>query len=495
MGAESSKPVNLQEKKSLQQQDQEQQALENPVLRLSETMANVLKLDDDAIKKHYGPLTSESLAKYAKEFDEDDKNLLALNAVMGNDPTQVMVNRRHALKDEHVFNVKLELEGAVTNQKSSGRCWIFAGTNVLRRVVIEKYKLSDDFELSQSYLFFYDKLEKANWFLENMIDLADKDVNDRVVQYLFTSPVQDGGQWDMFLNLVQKYGVVPKSVYPETYASSNSRRLGWLLTVKLREYAVQIRDAIQQGASVSSVRLSKERMLTEIYRILVICLGQPPHKFDWETTDKHGKYVGVKKLTPLKFFKEVVKHPIAETMSLLNDPRNEFEKLYTVDRLGNVVGGIPIRYVNTDINTIKKLAINVLKSGNPVWFGCDVGQFSNSPLGVMDTKIYDYELAFNVNFGLTKAQRVLYGESMMTHAMVFTGVHLDDNGKPIRWRVENSWGEGTGDKGYWVMSDEWFSEFVYQVVLEKSAVPRKLVDLLGTEPIVLPAYDPMGALA
>lgn len=215
MGAESSKPVNLQEKKSLQQQDQEQQALENPVLRLSETMANVLKLDDDAIKKHYGPLTSESLAKYAKEFDEDDKNLLALNAVMGNDPTQVMVNRRHALKDEHVFNVKLELEGAVTNQKSSGRCWIFAGTNVLRRAVIEKYKLSDDFELSQSYLFFYgkmlhvwfmqflswdgefgatDKLEKANWFLENMIDLADKDVNDRVVQYLLTSPVQDGGQ-------------------------------------------------------------------------------------------------------------------------------------------------------------------------------------------------------------------------------------------------------------------------------------------------------------
>lgn len=297
-----------------------------------------------------------------------------------------------------------------------------------------------------------------------MIDLADCDVSDRVVQYLLSSPVGDGGQWDMFVNIVQKYGVVPKSVYPETFSSSNSRRLNWLVTVKLREFAVQIRQALtQDGVSHNKVRAMKEGMMEEIYRIMVICLGEPPSSFDWETTDKNGKFIGIRDLTPQKFFKDVIQYPLEDTMSLINDPRNPYDTLYTVDRLGNVVGGAPLRYVNTTPDMLKKLAINVLKSGSPVWFGCDVGQFSNNPLGIMDTKIYDYSLAFNIEFNMTKEERLLYGESLMTHAMVFTGVHLDEEGQPVRWRVENSWGEGTGDKGYWIMSDAWFSEFVYQV--------------------------------
>ncbi|CDS12265.1 hypothetical protein LRAMOSA04460 [Lichtheimia ramosa] len=466
--------------------------------QLSKSLAK-LSLDKEQIDKihaTYAPISSDSLERYSKDFWDDNKNRLALNAVVGNDPTNVLVNRGEAIKANHVFNVKIDVEGKITNQRSSGRCWLFAGTNVLRLAVIEKFKLDDDFELSQSYLFFYDKLEKANWFLENMIDLADKDVDDRVVQYLLSSPVGDGGQWDMFVSIVQKYGVVPKSVYPETYSSSNSRRLNWLVTVKLREFAVQIREHLAESdASKASVRLLKEQMMQEIYRIMAISLGEPPSTFDWEIHDKNGKYIGIKNLTPTKFFKDIVKYPIADTMSLINDPRNEYNALYTVDRLGNVVGGQPIRYVNINVETMKTLAINTLKSGKPVWFGCDVGQFSNNSLGVMNTKIYDYALAFNTEFGMSKKERLLYGESLMTHAMMFSGVDLDEAGKPIRWRVENSWGDSTGDKGFWIMTDEWFSEFVYQIVLEKSFVPRKLVSLLDTEPTVLPAYDPMGALA
>ncbi|ORZ25331.1 peptidase C1B, bleomycin hydrolase [Absidia repens] len=440
-------------------------------------------------------LQRDILDKYEQEFWSDQKNVLAMNAIMANDPTDVLVNPANALKNNHVFNVQLDLEGTVTNQKQSGRCWLFAGTNVLRLAVIDKYKLKDDFELSQNYLFFYDKLEKANWFLENMIDLADKDVSDRVVQFLLQDPVGDGGQWAMFSSLVDKYGVVPKSVYPETVASSSSSKLGWLVTVKLREFAIQIRKAVAEGVSINSIRVLKQDMMKDIHRIMVIFLGEPPKSFDWEATDKNGKFVTVRNTTPKKFFKEVVGYKLEDTLSLINDPRNAYNKLYTVDRLGNVVGGHPVQYINVDISIMKHLAIKVLKSGKPVWFGCDVTKFLDRKYATMDTNIHNYELAFNVDFKMDKKDRILYGESAMTHAMVFTGVHLGDDGKALRWRVENSWGDSSGDKGYYIMQDDWFTEYVYQLVLEKNVVPQHLVDLLKTDPAVLPPYDPMGTLA
>ncbi|GAA5812744.1 hypothetical protein MFLAVUS_006202 [Mucor flavus] len=461
---------------------------------LAQSMAT-LDLSEKQCKDHYSSLTPRALDKFSQHFWHDKKNELAMNAVMANDPTQVMINHQAAVNNQHVFNVKLEVEGAATNQKQSGRCWIFAGTNVLRLAVIRKYKLNEDFELSQNFLFFYDKLEKANWFLENMIDLADEDINDRVVQYLLTSPVGDGGQWQMFINLIEKYGVVPKSAYPETIASSSTARLNWLVTVKLREFASQIRKALYDGLSFNTIRVIKEEMMQDIYRIMVIYLGEPPVNFDWETVDKNGKCINLSNMTPKKFMKDVVDYPIHQTMSLINDPRNPYARVYTVARLGNVVGGDDIKYVNTTAATMKKLAIDVLKSGNPVWFGCDVGQFSNRNTGVMDTNVFNYKLTFNVDFNMCKAQRLLFGESAMTHAMMFTGVHLDKNNNPVRWRVENSWSETSGEKGFWIMTDDWFSEFVYQVVLEKAVVPKKLVELLDEKAIVLPAYDPMGALA
>ncbi|CEP18297.1 hypothetical protein [Parasitella parasitica] len=507
MGAQSSRDEYVEtfdEKQAEMQAVIEQETLSNLSLANSQEkylLQAMVTMDlNDDVKEHYSRLTPRALDKFSEHFWLDKKNQLAMNAVMNNDPTKIMVDPRVAIDNRHVFNVKLETEGAATNQKQSGRCWIFAGTNVLRLAVIRKYKLSDDFELSQNFLFFYDKLEKANWFLENMIDLAAEDINDRVVQYLLTDPVGDGGQWQMFINLVEKYGVVPKSTFPETVASSSTAKLNWLVTVKLREFAAQIRKALSDGISTNTIRVMKEEMMQDIYRIMTIYLGEPPANFDWEIMDKTGKCVSIPSLTPKKFMKEIVEYPvgiciISETISLINDPRNPYSRAYTVSRLGNIVGGGDIKYVNTTIATMKKLAIDVLKSGNPVWFGCDVGQFSNGSVGSMDTKIFDYKLTFNVDFNLSKAQRLLYGESAMTHAMVFTGVHLDNESKPIRWRVENSWSDTSGEKGFWVMTDEWFSEFVYQLVLEKRVVPKKLVDLLSEKPIVLPAYDPMGALA
>jgi bleomycin hydrolase len=299
-------------------QDQEQQREEyysdeksTSIGRLSEQLSALNLTPEEFNRRFPATLSSDTLAKYSKKFSEDPKNLLARNAVHGSDPTAVLLNPKSALKDKHVFNVKLNLEGSATNQKSSGRCWLFAGTNVMRLAVIQKYKLDDNFELSQSYLFFYDKLEKANWFLENMIDLAQEDINDRVVQYLLTDPVGDGGQYDMLINIVEKYGVVPKSAFPETYASSNSRRLNWLVTVKLREFATQIRKSVESAVSTQAVRFLKEKMLEDIYRILVISLGEPPAQFDWETVDKNGKYIGIHHLTPKKFFREVVAYPVS----------------------------------------------------------------------------------------------------------------------------------------------------------------------------------------
>ncbi|OZJ04758.1 hypothetical protein BZG36_01830 [Bifiguratus adelaidae] len=471
---------------------------------LSERLSDLALLDKET-SDILGPLTGEFLQSFKGDFSQDSKNLLALNAITRTDLSQVLVNRKAAVADHHDFSLKLDLEGLATNQKQSGRCWLFAGTNVLRLAVMKKYNL-EDFELSQPYLFFYDKLEKANYFLESMITLADRDVDDRVVQYLLQAPVNDGGQWDQFVNVVEKYGVVPKVAYPETYSSSASGKLNWIVTAKLREYAVEIRqnyrEAIHQKGMPSTkarslLRASKSHYMNEIYRILTITLGEPPEKFTWSFRNKDGKFYQFTDLTPKTFIKEHCGYPIGETMSLINDPRNNYMKLYTVEFLGNVVGGHPIRYVNVPINQMKKLALAALKSGKPVWFGADVGKFSDRDLAVMDTQIYDYELAFNIKLGLTKEQRLLYGESLMTHAMVFTGAHIDpqDPNKAIRWRVQNSWGNEHGDKGYWILTDEWFDQFVYQIVLEKTEVPKDIVQVLKTEPVVLPAYDPMGALA
>ncbi|KAI8321709.1 aminopeptidase C [Martensiomyces pterosporus] len=426
-------------------------------------------------------------------FDADIKNKLATLTISRESYTNALENRYVYLKHPPVFSDKLSIDAPITNQKSSGRCWLFAGLNMLRQGMMKEKNL-EELELSQPYLFFYDKLEKSNWFLENVLATLDEDLDGRVVQYLLKDPVGDGGQWDMFVALIEKYGVVPKEAYPETFHTSSSGQMDKLVTSKLREYAKQLRNDHAKGKGAGELRALKHQMLEEIHKIMAISLGQPPERFTWAFYDKDKKFHEFRDITPLEFYKDHVKLDCKQTVSLINDPRNEYMKKYTVQYLGNVVGAEDVHYINLPVGDIKKYAAAVIKAGRPVWFGCDVGQFHSRNKGMMDTELIDYKVAFDFNFGITKAERLQYGESMMTHAMVLTGVHIED-GETVRWRIENSWGDDYGNKGYLTMTDRWFDEFVYQIVLEKSDLPKEVLDVLDQDAVVLPPWDPMGALA
>ena len=357
---------------------------------------------------------------------------------------------------------------------------------------MRRYNLKE-FELSQSYLFFWDKLEKANWFLEQILDTVDEELDGRLVQYLMAGPVGDGGQWDMVANLVEKYGLVPQHLYPDSHNAMNSSTMGSLITTKLRENALELRRLASKSPNPrSSLGGIKENMMREIHRILTIMLGPPPDPnkdMTWEYYDKEDKFGSVS-TTPLEFAGELSSKAtveanhgadIHELFSLVNDPRNSYGDLLSLSRLGNIIGMRGVRYVNVDMTTIKDACIAMLKAELPIFFGSDVGKFSDSKSGIMDTSLIDYELGFNIRFGLTKAHRLMTGESAMTHAMVLTAVHVVD-GKPVRWRVQNSWGDTPGTKGWFVMTDKWMDEFVYQAVVDPQFVSKDVRDVLKKEP-------------
>lgn len=451
------------------------------------------------------PITVENLESWETKLLSEPKNRLVQNALANNDISTIIAKSGTALslRDRYFFNVEVDTIGSpsyLNNQKSSGRCWIFATSNVLRTHVIKNYNLSPDkFQLSQSYLFFYDKLEKANLFLENIIDTASEELDSRLLQFLFSGSVSDGGQWDMIVNVIEKYGVVPNEVFPDNAQAISTSRLNYLLTNKLREYALVLRKLVNKGTLKDEIYAVKNSINREIYNIIALSLGTPPKpedSFTWEFLDKNGKYQHFE-TSPLDFYKSHVKYDVSKRFSLLNDPRNEFNKLYTVDRLNNVYGGKPIEYVNLELSEIKKTAIAMLKSNEPIFFGSDVGKFNNNTTGVLDTEAYDYSLAFNTSMKISKTERLQTGSSAMTHAMVITGVHLDpSSGAPVRWKIENSWGDAVGDKGYFVMTDAWFDEYVFQIVTSKKYVSKPVYDLWKKkEYVVLPFYDPMGALA
>ena len=428
-------------------------------------------------------------------YEANPKFAAMENAISHNGLLTSLEKRNSAVENTPVFSLDLTKD-KVSDQKASGRCWMFAALNTFRHKMIAGFQL-EDFELSQAYTFFWDKYEKSNWFLEQVLATADQELTSRKVKFLLDTPQQDGGQWDMVVSLFEKYGVVPKSVYPESISSSNSRELNQILNKLLRQDAQILRELVVEGADLAELQAKKEELLQEVFNFLAMNLGLPPRQFDFSYRDKDNNFHSENGLTPQAFFKKYVDLKLDDYVSIINAPTADkpYGKSYTVEMLGNVVGSKPVRYLNVEMDRLKELAIAQMQAGETVWFGSDVGQSSNRKAGIMADGMYDFNSSMDIQLTQDKAGRLDYSESLMTHAMVLTGVDLDENEKAKKWKVENSWGEKVGNKGYFVASDSWMDEYTYQIVVRKEFLTEAELAAYEAEPIVLAPWDPMGALA
>ena len=436
-------------------------------------------------------LTSEFTQSLFDNYQKNAKYSAVENAATKNGLLNALENRASHAANLPVFSIDLTND-PVSNQKQSGRCWMFAALNTFRHKILTEFKL-ENFELSQAYTFFWDKYEKSNWFLEQIIGTSDLEIGDRKLKFLLDVPQQDGGQWDMVVALFQKYGVVPKDIYPESISSSASRELDQYLNKILRQDAQILRELIQNGGDVAA---KKAELLQEIFNYLAMTLGLPPQKFNFEYRDKDDQFHKFDSITPQAFYEKFVDIKLDDYVSVINAPTADkpYNKSYTVEFLGNVIGARDVRHLNVDMDRFKKLAIAQMQAGETVWFGCDVGQVSNRQDGLLTMDAYDFS-AMDLNFTQDKASRLDYSESLMTHAMVLTGVDLDNAGNSLKWKVEISWCEKVGKKGYFTASDAWMDEYTYQIVVRKEFLTAEELAAYEAEPEVLLPWDPMGALA
>ena len=428
-------------------------------------------------------------------YEANPKYAAMENAISHNGLLVSLEKRSAAVENTPVFSLDLTKD-KVSDQKASGRCWMFAALNTFRHKMIANFQL-EDFELSQAHTFFWDKYEKSNWFLEQVIATADQELTSRKVKFLLDTPQQDGGQWDMVVSLFEKYGAVPKSVYPESISSSDSHELNQILNKLLRQDAQILRELAADGVESSELQAKKEELLQEVFNFLAMNLGLPPRQFDFSYRDKDNHFHSESGLTPLTFYQKYVDLKLDDYVSIINAPTADkpYGRSYTVEMLGNVVGSKPVRYLNVEMDRLKELAIAQMQAGETVWFGSDVGQSSNRKAGVMAEGMHDFTASMDILLTQDKAGRLDYSESLMTHAMVLTGVDLDENGKAKKWKVENSWGEKVGNKGYFVASDAWMDEYTYQIVVRKEFLTAAELAAYEAEPLVLAPWDPMGALA
>ena len=436
-----------------------------------------------------GAMTTDIIQRIRTDFAMDTHTRAMYNAITNNDINTLALNRDALRQHNDVFSHKIKTKG-ITNQKSSGRCWLFAGLNVMRPVVIEKYKL-DKFEFSENYLAFWDKMEKANSFLERMIEFRDRDaVDDRELQILVSDPFGDGGWWSYVVDLIDKYGAVPLEIMPETNSSEKTSGMNRLISQQLRADAVKLRKLGQEGKSVKQLRTEKTEMLSVIYRMLVMNLGEPPSEFPYRYQTSDSVVSELKTYTPQSFYQEFVGVDLHEYVSLFDDPSKVYDKHYQIRLSKNMYDKNDVDYANVDVTTMKNIALKSVLDDEPLWFACDVGRDQDTKNGIMAMDIYDYNSIYNTDMTMSKADQALFRESSPNHAMVFIGVDVKDE-KPFKWLVENSWGKDRGDEGYWTMYDTWFDSHVYNIVVKRKYVPENILKIYTQPAIVLPPWDPM----
>ena len=435
-----------------------------------------------------GGIDSDMLSRIRQGYAATPEQKAAKNALASNSIATLAINSDNLTMCDTHFSHRVPTSG-ITDQKSSGRCWLFTGLNVLRAKMISTHNLAE-MEFSQNYCSFYDLLEKSNLFLQAIIDTRNLPLSDRKVDWLLHNPISDGGQFTGVSNLIMKYGVVPKEVMPETFQSDNTRNMRTILSLKLREYALALRNAKSEKAASAL----KVQQLTEIYRILVECLGVPPTEFEWTHRNRSGEVVSTEKYTPQSFYKKYIGEELEENyIMVMNDPSREYGKVYEIEYDRHVYDGHNWLYINLPIERIKEMAIASIKDNTAMYFSCDVGKFFDRTKGTLDLANYDYESLFRTSFPMNKRERIQTYASGSSHAMTLIAVDINKEGKPCKWMVENSWGAKSGYKGNLIMTDEWFNEYMFRLVVERKYVPQDVLDMLKQKPILLPAWDPMFA--
>ena len=440
-----------------------------------------------------GGLTMQQIGMLRSSYQSNPTNKALRNAINSNDISKLAVNYdNNTAFDAHLSNTVPSK--AITNQESSGRCWMFTGMNVLRNKAIRKHNLPDDFQFSQCYTFFWDQLEKANLFLQAILDNRAKSMEDETVQWLFKNPIGDGGQFTGVANLMTKYGVVPKDVMPETYNSNHTSKISELIKLKLREDGLVLREmSNNKGVTEQKLQATKMAMLETIYRMLAYSFGEPPTEFTWTQRDAKGEVVSTEKYTPMSFYNKFVSEDFSKYYMIMNDPTREYYKVYEIEYDRHVYDGQNWKFLNLPMNEIAAMAIASIKDSTMMYFSCDVAKFLDRDKGYMDVNNYDYGSLFGTTFGMDKKQRVSTYASGSSHAMTLCGVDLDANGNPTKWMVENSWGSNRGHNGFLIMTNEWFNEYMFRLVVESKYIPAATLKLFDQKPIMLPAWDPLFA--
>lgn len=436
-----------------------------------------------------GIITPDMLSDIQQSFANDANDRALTNAISNNEIDKLALNRENMGKVDKYISNRVNTKG-ITDQKSSGRCWLYTGLNVIRVQVIEKNDM-EGFELSQTYPFFWDQLEKANLFLEGIIQSANQPLDDKRVDWLLKNPIGDGGQWTGVVDLVQKYGLVPSDVMPDSKNSEATRWMSKLLAEKLRQQAMTLREMTSEGVKDKSIKEAKVDMLKDIYRILVLTLGEPPAEFKWRYKKTNGDLSEMKTYTPKTFLTEFVKEDLSDYIMFMNDPSREYYKLYEIDYDRHTIEGGNWKYINLPANEIKEFAKASIIGNKAMYFSCDVGKQLNKEEGTLDVNNYNYNDLMGVNFDMSKTRRIQTFASGSTHGMNLMGVDLDENGNTRKWLLENSWGQKAGFNGFLIMTDEWFNEYMFRLVIKKEFVSAQVMDILNTEPTLLPPWDPM----